>query len=136
MELRNRECVPDDVRIETGSSSGRCIVTIVVRESRLSHAIWLLGLQLMLTLGLSWLMRIAPLSTAGCSSLCDYETLAVAMNTFYVIAVTLLVLAVAGTVLLRNRGWWVIAPPVTAIVVLTASWFITTAVANVAMRIS
>lgn len=102
-------------------------------EGRLPHAVWLLVLQALGSLWCCWLMYLAPLSTARCEDLCDYSTITVAINSFFVIALLTFVGSLVGVVLLRSRGWWVIAPPVISIAAVTAAWVVATNVANRAM---
>ena len=102
-------------------------------RSRVTYAVLLLVLQVLISLAFSWLMYISPLSTAGCDDACDYATLAVAVNTFLVIPVVAFVAAAVGIILLRNRGWWAVAPPAAAIALVIVAWYILTDVANRAM---
>lgn len=96
------------------------------RESRLFHAVVLLVLQAFFSLGLSWLMYLTPLSTAHCTDLCDYATVAVAVNTLFVIALLVFVISIFGILILRHYGWWVIAPPAIALPVVIVAFIVAT----------
>lgn len=102
-------------------------------EGRLGAAAWLSAVLLLATIGALGLMVITPLSVAGCGDLCNYDTLTVALRTFYVLAALPLIIAIAGSYLLRERGWWVLLAPLTGFLVLGLLFAITYSIARAAM---
>lgn len=80
-------------------------------------------------------MWLAPLSTAACSSTCDYDTLERAIKTYYFVALVPVVLAVCGIVLLRRRGWWVVAAPLAGLALLAIAFFTASSIARAAMHL-
>lgn len=83
-----------------------------------------------------WMMRISPLSTAGCHPHCDDELLAAVVSA-YLFAVPIIVVASIGlTAVLWRRGWWALLPGALGIVVMTAAFWIGSALASKAMLLS
>ena len=74
-------------------------------------------------------MALTPFYVAGCGDSCDFETLSFAGNAFFISAVTPLVVAVAGSYFLSERGWWVLIAPIAGFLLLGGLFaiFLTTA---------
>ncbi|MEV8370061.1 hypothetical protein [Microbacterium sp. NPDC064584] len=80
-----------------------------VPDSRVGHAVWLTVLLGGATVLSAATMYLLPLA---CSSSCDADLAASAIQVFYWAAALVLVSVMIGVFLLRHRGWWVIAAPV------------------------
>lgn len=101
--------------------------------SRLSHAIWALGLLVLSTAFCSFAVYILPLSTAACADACDYDALNAAITTYFVLAPVIVIGAIIATFLLRRRGWVVLAAPGVGLVALFAVYAITNLIAQAAL---
>ncbi|MBF4563395.1 hypothetical protein ITJ43_14780 [Microbacterium sp. VKM Ac-2870] len=92
---------------------------------------WILAfalLQFLITAFSAVTMYLRPLSVAACSDTCDYDSLAGAVNTFFVIVGVVVVTTLVCTFALRRRGWWVLAPLAVGSAVTLAAYLITDAI--------
>lgn len=80
-----------------------------------------------------FLIRIAPLSIAGCTDLCDYRTLSVVVNSYLVIDPIIVIFAGALTIPLWRRGWWAAVPSALGIVAILTAFWVASELANKAM---
>lgn len=70
-------------------------------------------------------MYFRPLSTAGCVNQCDYHLMSQAVYSYFIVTVSVTLIGVAMTVLLRRRGWWVLMPPALATLAVCITFFVT-----------
>jgi hypothetical protein len=95
-----------------------------------------MGILVLISLVTWVLMRLAPLSTAGCDSRCDYASLSVAVNTYLILDPLIVVLAAVLTLVLWRRGWWAVLPAAVGVISVVIVWWILTELAQTAMLLN
>lgn len=103
--------------------------------SRLSYAALLTLILLLAAIALTYTMVVSGLNVAGCGDRCDYPSITRAMNGFLVAAGLSLTIAVAGSYLLRAKGWWVLIAPVAGALVLVLAFWVTSTIARTATQL-
>lgn len=66
--------------------------------------------QIVITFWTCITMYLRPLSVAACDTTCDYQTMAVAVNTFFIVVGVISLATIPALIMLRRRGWWALAP--------------------------
>lgn len=73
------------------------------------------------------------MSISHCGSRCDFTLLYWAWLGFVIFAAVLLLASIFGSVLLRQRGWWVVAPPIVSLLVVILGAPVATEISRAAM---
>jgi len=89
-----------------------------------------LALQTIVTGLTAITMYIRPLSTAACANHCDYQLMVDAVNSYFAVTISLTLLSVALTLILRRRGAWVLLPSGFATLAVTVAFVVTDSLAR------
>jgi peptidoglycan/LPS O-acetylase OafA/YrhL len=93
------------------------------KRSGLPVAIGCWVVLLLLTVATLVIMSLSQFSV--CTGTCDFAAAAAAANTFYIIALLVLLGAAVGVYALRGRGWVATVPPSVGIIVVATAFVLT-----------